>query len=365
MRVAGPDRPLRLDSGDLLAPIDVAYETYGELNGDRSNCVVICHALTGDAHAAGHHGDPARPGWWDAIIGPGKAVDTGRYHVVSTNLLGGCGGTTGPSSIDPETGSPYGLRFPSFTVRDLVEVHRLVLAELGIERPLAAMGGSLGGMQALQWGLDHPGELGAALVICASSRLTDQNIGFSAVARHAIMSDPDFHDGDYYATETAPRRGLAVARMMAHITYLSEEGMRQKFGRELREGRDARGLGPAFEVESYLHHQGESFVERFDANTYLYLSRVMDLFEPFDDPRLNEDASGNRTAFHVVSFDSDWRFDTSHSTEIVERLRGLRADARFAEISTPWGHDAFLLDVPELHRLVESALAEAAGADRA
>ncbi|MGI9538617.1 MAG: homoserine O-acetyltransferase MetX [Miltoncostaeaceae bacterium] len=362
VRVAGPERPLRLESGETLGRLDVAYETYGELNADRSNAVVVCHALTGDANAAGHHGDPQRPGWWDTIIGPGKAVDTERYHVVSSNLLGGCAGTTGPSSDDPATGAPYGLRFPSFTVRDLVTVHRLLLAELGIERPLAAMGGSLGGMQVLQWGLDHPSELGAGLVICASSRLTDQNIAFSTVGRHAIMSDPDFQDGDYYGSGRAPARGLAVARMMAHITYLSQEGMSRKFGREVREGRDARDLGPAFEVESYLHHQGERFVRRFDANTYLYLSRVMDIFEPFDDPSVPDDVSGNGTAFHVVSFDSDWRFDTTQSLEIVRNLEKRGADVRFAEISTHWGHDAFLLPLPELHRLVQDALAEAAGA---
>ncbi|MBJ7456285.1 MAG: homoserine O-acetyltransferase, partial [Thermoleophilia bacterium] len=313
------ERPLTLDSGATLGPVEVAFETYGTLDADRSNAVFVCHALTGDAHAAGHHGDPARRGWWDTIIGPGRPLDTDRFFVVCANLLGGCQGTTGPSSIDPSTGEPYGLRFPLMTVRDLVRVHRALTAHLGIERPLAAIGGSLGGMQVLQWALDAPDELGAALIICASSRLSAQNIAFSAVARESIMGDPDFRGGDYYGNGSAPDRGLSVARMLAHITYLSEESMRRKFGRRIQDAEVPRfGFDVDFQVESYLQYQGAAFLKRFDANSYLYLSRVMDYFDAFADPVATRRAlSDTATRFLVMSFDSDWRFDTSHSREIV------------------------------------------------
>jgi homoserine O-acetyltransferase len=359
------DRPLTLDSGATLGPVEVAYETYGTLDADGANAVFVCHALTGDAHAAGHHGDPARAGWWDTIIGPGRPLDTDRHFVVCANLLGGCQGTTGPSSTDPATGRPYGLRFPLMTVRDLVRVHRALAAHLGTGRLLAAIGGSLGGMQALQWALDAPEELGAAIVICASSRLSAQNIAFSAVAREAIMGDPDFRGGDYYdGAGPAPDRGLSVARMLAHITYLSEESMRRKFGRRLQEGETPRfGFDVDFQVESYLQHQGASFLKRFDANSYLYLSRVMDYFDAFADPAATARAlAGNPTRFLVVSFDSDWRFDTAHSREIVRTLAAHGAAVTFREVESPHGHDSFLLDVPEYHRTVagflDRALAE-------
>jgi homoserine O-acetyltransferase len=352
------ERPLALDSGATLAPVQVAYETYGALDEAGANAVVVCHALTGDAHAAGHHGDPARRGWWDNIIGPGRPLDTDRYFVICANLLGGCQGTTGPSSIDPATGGPYGLRFPLFTVRDLVRVQRALVRRLGVERPLAAIGGSLGGMQALQWALDAPGELGAAVVICASSRLSAQNIAFSAVARTAIMSDPDFRGGDYYEAGVRPDRGLAVARQMAHITYLSAESMRRKFGRRLQNGDVPRlGFDIDFQVESYLQHQGETFLRRFDANSYLYLSRVMDYFEPFADPVWTAEAVGAMTSdVLVISFDSDWRFDTAHSREIVRTLAAGGAPVTFREVASPHGHDSFLLVVPEYHRTVSAFL---------
>lgn len=357
-----PDRPLGLDSGATLAPVEVAYETYGTLDADRSNAVFVCHALTGDAHAAGHHGDPARPGWWDSIIGPGRPLDTDRFFVVCANLLGGCQGTTGPSSTDPATGRPYGLRFPLMTVRDLVRVHRGLVAHLGIGRLLAAIGGSLGGMQVLQWALDSPEELGAAVVICASSRLSAQNIAFSAVAREAIMGDPDFNDGDYYDTGAAPDQGLSVARMLAHITYLSEESMRQKFGRRIQDAESPRfGFDVDFQVESYLQHQGASFLKRFDANSYLYLSRVMDYFDAFADPVATARAlAGTPTRFLVVSFDSDWRFDTAHSREIVRTLAASGAAVTFREVKSPHGHDSFLLPIPEYHRTVAGFLDRAA-----
>lgn len=359
------DDPLVLDSGETLAPVEVAYETYGERAPGDGNVVVVCHALTGDANAAGHHGDPTRPGWWDTLIGPGKPVDTDRLFVISSNLLGGCQGTTGPSSTDPATGEPYGLRFPLFTVSDLVRVQRRLLAHLGVERVLAAIGGSLGGMQVLQWALDHPDELDNGIVVCATARLSAQNIAFSAVARAAIMNDPDFQDGDYYGTGRGPDHGLSVARMMAHITYLSEESMRQKFGRRIQDRDEPRfDLGVDFQVESYLQHQGKAFLDRFDANSYLYLTRVMDYFDPFADPeRVRERLARCRTRFLVLSFDTDWRFDTSHSKQVVRTLTAHRVPVTFREIASPHGHDSFLLEVPEYHRTVaaylDRALAEA------
>ena len=352
------DDPLVLDSGETLFPVEVAYETYGERTAGDGNVVVICHALTGDANAAGHHGDPDRPGWWDTLIGPGKPVDTDRLFVISSNLLGGCQGTTGPSSIDPATGAPYGLRFPIFTVADLVKVQRRLLQHLGIQRVLAAIGGSLGGMQVLQWALDHPDELDNGIVVCATSRLSAQNIAFSAVARAAIMNDPDFADGDYYATGKGPDHGLSVARMMAHITYLSEESMRQKFGRRIQDREEPRfDLGVDFQVESYLQHQGKAFLDRFDANSYLYLTRVMDYFDPFADAeRVRKQLAHVRTKFLVLAFDTDWRFDTSHSRGIVRTLTAHRVPVTFREISSPHGHDSFLLEVPEYHRTVAAYL---------
>lgn len=350
--------PLVFESGATLGPVEVAYETYGRLNADRTNAVFICHALTGDANAAGYHSDPSRPGWWDNIIGPGKPVDTDRYFVVCANLLGGCQGTTGPSSIDPATGRPYGLRFPLFTIADLVTVHRRLLAHLGITRLLAAFGGSLGGMQVLQWALDHPDDLYAGLLVCASARLSAQNIAFSAVAREAIMGDPDFQGGDYYDTGRNPDRGLALARMMAHITYLSEESMRRKFGRRIQDADLPRfGLDMDFQVESYLQHQGESFLKRFDANSYVYLTRCLDYFDPFREPvEAQRRIARMKSRFLVMSFDSDWRFSTAHSREIVKALSAERVPVTFREISSPWGHDSFLLEVPEYHHTVRAFL---------
>jgi homoserine O-acetyltransferase/O-succinyltransferase len=356
------DDPLRLDSGATLAPVEVAYETYGTLNAAKTNAVFVCHALTGDANAAGHHGDPTRPGWWDTMIGPGKAVDTDRLFVISANLLGGCQGTTGPSSIDPQRAAPYGLRFPLFTVADLVRVHRRLVDRLGVTRLLAAIGGSLGGMQALQWALDYPDDLAGAILVAATSRLTAQNIAFSAVAREAIMRDEHFHDGDYYTSGDTPQVGLAIARMMAHITYLSEESMRAKFGRRIQDAQTPRfRFGVDFEVESYLNHQGESFLQRFDANTYLYLSRVMDYFDPFADlPTAMARLAETLTRFLVISFDSDWRFDTRHSQEIVRILSAARVPVTFREVSSPHGHDSFLLDVPDYLQTVGAFLARLA-----
>ncbi|ADB49145.1 homoserine O-acetyltransferase MetX [Conexibacter woesei] len=371
------ERPLVLESGARLTHVEVAYETYGELDAAGANAVFVCHALSGDAHAAGYHDGDRRPGWWDNIVGPGRPLDTDRLFVVCANVLGGCKGTTGPGSLDPATGRPYGLRFPQLAVRDLVQVHRALLRSLGVSRLRAAIGGSLGGMQVLQWSLDHPGEIGGAVIVAASARLSAQNIAFSAVAREAIMRDPDFAGGDYYAADAGPARprpdrGLALARMIGHITYLSEESMRQKFGRRIQDAVEPRyGFDVDFEVESYLAHQGQSFVERFDANTYLYMTRVMDYFDPFTDPAYVQrqvaaaGAGGGAgpagTRYLVLSFDSDWRFSTEHAREIATELRGAGAPVTFREISAPHGHDSFLFPIPEYHRTVGGFLDALAG----
>lgn len=344
--------PLVLVGGAVLPRLEVAYETYGALNEARDNAVMVCHALTGDAHAAGLHLGAKRRGWWDNLIGPGKAVDTDRFFVVSANLLGGCSGTTGPQSIDPATGRPYGPEFPVLDMADLVAAHRRLLDHLGIERLHAAVGGSLGGMQVLEWTLQEPDRIDRAVVVAASSRLTTENIAFSAVARAAILEDPDFHGGRYAEHGTTPRHGLKVARMMAHITYVSPQSLEAKFGhRRATSGSDKR-LDADFEVEDYLQHQGESFLRRFDALSYLHLTRPMDYFDPFG----SHPGVVPSTRFRLVSFDSDWRFPTAHSLRIRDELaaRGVAVD--HTEISSPWGHDSFLLEPPGYHDLVRAFL---------
>jgi homoserine O-acetyltransferase/O-succinyltransferase len=349
------DDPLVLDCGRELAPVEVAYETYGTLDAERSNAVFVCHALTGDAHAA------APDGWWKAMVGPRLPVDTERYFVISPNLLGGCRGTTGPSSIDPHTGRSYGLDFPPLTIRDLVAVHRRLLAHLGVESLHGALGGSLGGMQVLQWLLDDPGQVRRAGLIAASSRLTAENIALSAAARHAILSDPDFHDGAYIERGTFPAAGLATARRLAHVTYLSEEGMARKFERppepDPAPPADAREwLSSRYPVETYLDHQADTFLERFDALSYLYLSRIMDGFDPFAASGLRMDPTV-RTL--VLSFTSDWRFGSHHSARIVEHLRELGAQhLSVVRIGSEVGHDSFLLRFPGYQQAVATLLGE-------
>lgn len=354
VRLFTRDAPLALASGRTLGPIDVAYETYGKLNADASNAVVICHALTGDAHAAGWHPGDKRPGWWDSMIGPGKPIDTDRFFVISSNLIGGCQGSTGPSSIDPATGRPYGLSFPLLAIRDFVEQHRALATHLGVRRPLAVVGGSMGGMQALEWALAYPDEVANAAVIASTSRLTAQNIAFSAVARRAIMDDPRFHGGDYAAHGQTPVTGLGIARMMAHITYMSEDAFTEKFGRTPHADAPHPGFGIDFAVESYLDHQAETFVERFDALSYLYLTRVMDYFDPFTAHQL---APRERPVnFLVLSFDTDWRFGPDHGRRIVRHLEGARYPVTFRTIASPWGHDAFLLPNDAYHATVAAWL---------
>jgi homoserine O-acetyltransferase/O-succinyltransferase len=352
--------PLLLASGATLAPVEVAYETYGTLNADRSNAVYVCHALTGDAHAAGYQDAGSRPGWWDTMIGPGKPIDTDSLFVISSNLLGGCNGTTGPGSRDPATGEPYGLRFPAIVMRDLVTVHRALCRHLGVERLRCVIGGSLGGMQALQWVLDAPGEIDAAVLACSTSRLSAQNIAFSEVARQSIVRDPDFRGGDYYASGGGPRNGLAVARMTGHITYLSEESMEQRFGRRLQHGGDRPhgGLGIDFAVESYLHHQGDGFAGRFDANTYLYYTRVLDVFDPFPDEEAAVPAlAETSTRFLLLSFSSDWRFGTPHTQRIARVLARNGVSVETHEVHSPYGHDSFLLQVQEYLERVQAFVA--------
>ncbi len=342
------DNPLQLDSGATLGPVTLAYETYGTLNAARDNAVYICHALTGDAHVAGVHADLDNPGWWDGFVGPGRVIDTDRHFVVCSNIIGGCSGSTGPGSLNPATGRPYALDFPMVTHGDMVRAQHALVAHLGITRLRSVIGGSVGGMQALQWVLDYPHLVDSAVIIASATRLSAQNIAFNAVSRQAIMTDPDFHDGNYVAHGAMPHRGLAVARMMAHITYLSEQGLQLKFGRSLQDReRLSYGFDRDFAVESYLHHQGSKFVKRFDANTYLYLTKAMDYFDPFPDPVTTTRVLAPVTAdFLVCSFSSDWRFDTARSMELVQTLVRHRKHVAFQDFDTDLGHDAFLLDVP-------------------
>jgi homoserine O-acetyltransferase len=343
------DQPLELDSGRTLPAYDLVYETYGELNAARSNAVLICHALSGDHHAAGYHtADDRKPGWWDTYIGPGKPIDTQRFFVVSLNNLGGCKGSTGPITPEPGSGRPYGPDFPFVTVRDWVQSQARLADALGIERWAAVIGGSLGGMQALQWTIDQPERIRHALVIAAAPKLTAQNIAFNEVARQAILSDPDFHEGHYYEAGTLPRRGLMLARMLGHITYLSEDAMRAKFGRELREGRLNFNFDVEFQIESYLRYQGRSFVDKFDANTYLLMTKALDYFDPAaahgDD--LARALEGVTARFLVMSFTTDWRFSPARSREIVRALIHAGKQVSYAEIEAEHGHDAFLAPIP-------------------
>ena len=344
------DTPLALDCGRNLPGYELVYETYGKLNADASNAILICHGLSGDHHAAGYHSmDDRKPGWWESCIGPGKPIDTNHFFVVSPNNLGGCKGSTGPMSINPEKNKPYGPDFPIVTVKDWVRSQARLADALGIEQWAAVIGGSLGGMQAMQWAIDFPQRLRYCVVIAAAPKLSAQNIGFNEVARQAIMSDPEFHQGHYYEHNVIPRRGLMLARMLGHITYLSDESMRSKFGRDLREGKLNFGFDVDFQVESYLRYQGQSFVEKFDANTYLLMTKALDYFDPAADYD-NDLARALKQAeaqFLVVSFTSDWRFAPKRSREIVKALLDSQKDVSYAEIEAHHGHDAFLIPIPD------------------
>ncbi|TNC93306.1 MAG: homoserine O-acetyltransferase [Thalassolituus sp.] len=341
--------PLTLRSGRVLNEYDLVYETYGKLNESRSNAILICHALSGDHHAAGYHSmDDKKPGWWDTCIGPGKAIDTNRFFVVSLNNLGGCSGSTGPTSINPETGKVYGPDFPIVAVRDWVQSQARLADVLGIECWAAVVGGSLGGMQVLRWSIQYPERLKHAVVIASAPKLSAQNIAFNEVARQAIAKDPDFHDGWYTEKETIPKAGLMQARMLGHLTYLSDDAMRQKFGRELREGKLNYSFAPEFQVESYLHYQGEKFSTRFDANTYMLMTKALDYFDPAADYNNDLQAclSQAQCRFLVVSFTTDWRFAPARSEEIVNALVHAKKDVAYACIESESGHDAFLMPIP-------------------
>jgi len=350
-------RPLALRSGAAIERYELAYETYGTLNASRSNAVLVCHALNASHHVAGVYADdPRSVGWWDNLVGPGKPLDTGRFFVVGVNNLGGCHGSTGPASIDPATGRHWGAQFPLVTVEDWVEAQARLADHLGIERFAAVIGGSLGAMQALQWTISHPDRVRHALVIAAAPKLSAQNIAFNEVARQAITTDPDFHGGDYYAHGVVPRRGLRLARMLGHITYLSDDAMAEKFGRALRTGSIKFNFDVEFEIESYLRYQGDKFSEYFDANTYLRITKALDYFDPAADHGgdLAKALACARARFLVVSFTSDWRFSPARSHEIVKALVDNRIDVSYAEIDAPHGHDAFLMDDPRYHGVVRA-----------
>ena len=361
----GPDRPLRLDSGADLSPLTIAYQTYGRLNEARSNAVLICHALTGDQHAANTHPATGKPGWWDIMIGPGKPIDTDRFFVICSNVIGGCMGSTGPSSENPATGEPYALDLPVITVRDMVRAQAMLVDELGIETLFCVAGGSMGGMQVLQWAASYPQRVFSALPIATAAKHSAQNIAFHEVGRQAVMADPDWCGGNYRNEEQSPKKGLAVARMAAHITYLSETALHRKFGRNLQDRETLTfGFDADFQIESYLRYQGMTFVDRFDANSYLYLTRAMDYFDLVSDydGNLANAFMGTETRFCLVSFTSDWLFPTEANRDIVHALNAAGAHVSFVEVETDRGHDAFLLDEPELFDTVRGFLTAAAKA---
>ncbi|MBN1456756.1 MAG: homoserine O-acetyltransferase [Sedimentisphaerales bacterium] len=355
VRVVEDDAPLKLQSGKTLGPVDVAYETYGKINEKGSNVVLICHALSGNAHVAGYNSSKEdKPGWWDIMIGPGKYIDTNKYFVICSNFLGGCSGTTGPSSVNPATGKPYGMDFPIFTIADMVHVQKRLLDKLGIEKVLAVIGGSMGGMQVLQWAIEFPDVVESAIIIASTSRLSSQSIAFDAVGRNAILEDINFADGQYY-DKKGPAHGLSIARMIGHITYLSEESMRQKFGRELQNADTySYDLTSEFAVESYLDYQGQTFIERFDANCYLYITKAMDYFDLAREYGTLEKAFENtKSRFLIVSFASDWLFTSAQSEELLSSLAVQGKDVSYCNIDSPYGHDAFLLEPETLGTLLK------------
>jgi homoserine O-acetyltransferase len=362
----GTDQPLRLDCGIDLAPFQIAYQTYGELNADRSNAILVCHALTGDQHVANVHPVTGKPGWWETMVGPGRPLDTDSYFIICPNVIGGCMGSTGPASTNPATGKLWGLDFPIITIPDMVRAQAMLLDRLRIETLFCVVGGSMGGMQALQWTAAFPERVFSTLAIACSTRHSAQNIAFHELGRQAVMADPDWHNGRYFEQGTQPHRGLGVARMAAHITYLSDAALHRKFGRRMQDRElPTFSFDADFQVESYLRYQGSSFVERFDANSYLYLTRAMDYFDiaADHDGVLAQAFRGIQTRFCVVSFTSDWLFPTSESRALVHALNASSARVSFAEIETDRGHDAFLLDVPEFFD-ISRAFLQSAGTAR-
>ena len=359
----GPDRPLMLDAGVELTPFTIAYETYGTLNTDKSNAILICHALTGDQYAASPSPVTGKQGWWTTMIGPGKPIDTDCYYVICPNVIGGCSGSTGPASINPETGRAYGLDLPVITVPDMVRAQTMLLAHLGIDHLFSVIGGSMGGMLAIQWAAEYPDKVRSAVLIATAAHHSSQNIAFYEVGRQAVMADPDWHGGRYLDHDVTPHKGLSVARMAAHVTYMSEQSLQNKFGRNLQ-NREAKtySFDADFQIESYLRHQGMTFVDRFDANSYLYVTRAMDYYDLASDHdgQLAKAFMGTRTRFCLVSFTSDWHFPTSKSRTIVHALNAAGASVSFVEIDSDKGHDAFLMDEPELFDTVTGFLQSAA-----
>lgn len=357
---SGEENALPLDCGRKLYDAELAYETYGTLNAERSNAVLIFHALSGDAHVAGYHNEnETKPGWWDDMVGPGRPIDTGKYFVICSNVLGGCSGSTGPRSIDPATGKPYNLTFPVITIRDMVRAQKRLIDALGISRLLSVVGGSMGGMQALEWAVTYPDAIQSAIPIATTSQLSPQSIAFDWVGREAIRYDRNWNDGDY-RDDAAPDHGLATARMLAHITYLSDQSMDAKFGRELQEHEKyAFDFGRDFAVESYLEHQGRRFVERFDACSYFYITRALDYFDMAGEygGDLNKAFARAKADFLVISFSSDWLFPTEQSRKIVRALLGNDCNVSFCEIESSYGHDAFLLETDSLGMMISSFLA--------
>ncbi|MBY0610672.1 MAG: homoserine O-acetyltransferase [Beijerinckiaceae bacterium] len=361
----GADKPLMLDSGAVLSPFTIAYQHYGTLNAARSNAVLICHALTGDQHVANKNPVTGKDGWWQTLVGPGKCIDTDRYFVICSNVIGGCMGTTGPASINPVTGEPYGTDFPVVTIRDMVRAQAMLIEALGIETLFCVVGGSMGGMQVLEWAASYPEKVFSAMPLATAAKHSAQNIAFHEVGRQAVMADPEWRAGRYLEEGTRPEKGLAVARMAAHITYLSEPALQRKFGRKFQDRvAPTFSFDADFQVESYLRYQGASFVERFDANSYLYVTRAMDYFDIAADHggQLAKAFMNTKTRFCVVSFTSDWLFPTADSRALVHALNAGGASVSFVEIDSDKGHDAFLLDEPELMATTGGFIAAAARA---
>lgn len=352
---ANPPNELALESGEKLGPITLAYETYGKLNEQKSNAVLILHALSGDAHAAGFHEGDKNPGWWDVMIGPGKCFDTEQYFVICSNVIGGCKGSTGPSSINPKTNKPYALEFPIITIKDMVNAQRHLIDHLGIEKLLTVVGGSMGGMQVLQWMVSYPDRILSAIPIATALKHTPQQIAFNEVGRQAIMADPDWKNGNYYG-DSPPAKGLAVARMIGHITYMSDISMIEKFGRRFTPNKQLLKFGIDFEVEQYLRYRGDNFVKRFDANSYLYITKANDYFNILNGKNINEIFKGLKAKVLVIAFKSDWLYPAYQSQEIVRACKLAGVDVTYCEINSTYGHDAFLLEVEEETHLIKHFL---------
>jgi homoserine O-acetyltransferase/O-succinyltransferase len=353
------DEPFLTESGKTLSPVTLAYETYGTLNADRSNAIFVLHALTGDAHAAGRHEGDKNPGWWDNMIGPGKAFDTDLYFILCSNVLGGCRGSTGPSSANPVTGQPYALDFPVITVSDMVNAQRHLVDHFGIDRLLAVAGGSMGGMQALQWVASYPERVRSVIPIATTATHSPQQIAFNEVGRQSIMADPNWNDGNYYGGPL-PAKGLGVARMVGHITYMSDISMGEKFGRRYRNSRTDFKFDPEFEVEGYLQYRGESFIKRFDPNSYLYITKAIDYFDLVNGKGLQEVLRGVKARFLLIAFKSDWLYPAHQVQEIARACKRAGVEAIYAELNSTWGHDAFLIEVDEQSHLVKHFLKKAA-----